>query len=178
MTGGLRKAVFFALVLGLTVIGYEFMIKPANKNLADAKARIDTKMAKLAEFERATAAAEDLTKQLAQLEEAISFFESRLPPKSKIHEVLEQVTVIAQKEGLKPKTIRTLARKDSGGYIEQPLKMELEGDFKAFYSFLLETENLPRIMKIRELEISKKLKDEGLIAANFVVSIFFLNEAG
>ena len=178
MTGGLRKAVFFALVLGLVVVGYQCMIKPANKNLADAKARVDMKLVKLGEYEKATAATEDITKQLAQLEEAIAFFESRLPPKSKIHEVLEQVTVIAQKEGLKPKTIRTLAAKDDGGYIEQPLKMELEGNFKAFYSFLLETEKLPRIMKIRELEIGKQLNDEGLVSASFIVSIFFQHEAG
>ena len=178
MTGGLRKAVFFALVLGLAVVGYQCMIKPANKNLAEAKARVDMKLAKLSEYEKATVATENLTKQLAQLEEAIAFFESRLPPKSKIHEVLEQVTVIAQKEGLKPKTIRTLAKKDNSGYVEQPLKMELDGNFKAFYSFLLETEKLPRIMKIRELEISKQLNDEGRIAANFVVSIFFQHEEG
>jgi len=178
MTGGLRKAVFFALVLGLVVVGYQCMIQPANKNLADAKARVDMKLAKLGEYEKATAAAEDITKQLEQLEEAIAFFESRLPPKSKIHEVLEQVTVIAQKEGLKPKTIRTLSRKDDGGYIEQPLEMELEGDFKAFYSFLLETEKLPRIMKIRELEIGKQSNDEGLVSASFIVSIFFQHEKG
>ena len=178
MTGGLRKAVFFALVIGLTVVGYQYMIRPANKHLADAKARIDLKLAKLGEYEKATAAAEDLSKQQEQLEEAIAFFESRLPPKSEIHEVLEQVTVIAQKEGLKPKTIRTLARKDNSGYIEQPLKMELVGNFKAFYSFLLEMEKLPRIMKIRELKIDKQSNDEGTISADFVVSIFFQNETG
>ncbi|HLB73349.1 MAG TPA: type 4a pilus biogenesis protein PilO [Sedimentisphaerales bacterium] len=178
MTGGLRKAVFFALILGLTVVGYQCMIKPANRNLAEAKSRVDMKITKLGEYEKATAAAEDLTKQLEQLEEAIVFFESRLPPKSKIHEVLEQVTVIAQKEGLTPKTIRTLASKDNGGYIEQPLKMELEGNFKAFYSFLLETEKLPRIMKIRELQIDKEAEDEGRITADFVVSIFFQHETG
>jgi type IV pilus assembly protein PilO len=178
MTGGLRKAVFFALVVGVTIVGYQYLIKPANKNLAEAKARVEAKMAKLSDFEKATAAAEDLTKQLEQLQEAIAFFESRLPPKSQIHEVLEQVTVIAQKEGLKPKTIRTLAEKDNSGYIEQPLRMELVGNFKAFYSFLLELEKLPRIMKIRELEINKQAKNEGQIAADFVVSIFFQNETG
>ena len=178
MTGGLRKAVFFALVVGVTIVGYQYLIKPANKNLAEAKARVEAKMAKLSDFEKATAAAEDLTKQLEQLQEAITFFESRLPPKSQIHEVLEQVTVIAQKEGLKPKTIRTLAEKDNSGYIEQPLRMELVGNFKAFYSFLLELEKLPRIMKIRELEINKQAKNEGQIAADFVVSIFFQNETG
>ena len=92
--------------------------------------------------------------------------------------MLEQVTVIAQKQGLKPKTIKTLSKKDNSGYIEQPLKMELDGDFGSFYSFLLELEQLPRIMKIRELDLDKQKDGEGTIVADFVVSIFFQNIAG
>jgi type IV pilus assembly protein PilO len=176
MTSNFRKAVFFILLVGLAVVGYQYMIKPANKDLADIKAKVDSKLEQLVKFEEATAAAEDLTKQLDKLQEAIEFFESKLPPKSQIHEVLEQVTVIAQKEGLKPKTIRTLANKDNNGYIEQPLKMELVGNFSSFYSFLLELEKLPRIMKIRELELDKQKILEGEVSANFIVSIFFQNE--
>lgn len=176
MTSGFRKLVFLILLVGLAVIGYRYMIKPANKNLADAKGRVEAKLAKLAELQKATAAAEDLTKQLAQLEDAIKFFESRLPLTSEIDQVLEQVTVIAQKQGLKPKTIRTLEIKDNSGYIEQPLKMELEGNFNAFYSFLLELEKLPRIMKIRELSLEKQKENEGQISAAFIVSIFFQNK--
>ena len=135
MNSNFRKAVFFILLVGLAVVGYQFMIKPANKDLAEIKAKVDSKLEQLVKFEEATAAAEDLTKQLDKLQEAIEFFESKLPPKSQIHEVLEQVTVIAQKEGLKPKTIRTLADKDNNGYIEQPLKMELVGNFSSFFKF-------------------------------------------
>jgi type IV pilus assembly protein PilO len=175
MTSGLRKVVFFILLLATSVIGYQYMIKPANKHLAEAKGRVEAKAARLAEFEKKTAAAENLTKQLEQLQQAIKFFESKLPPTSEIHKVLEQVTVIAQKQGLKPKTIRTLQSKDNSGYVEQPLKMELEGNFNAFYSFLLELEKLPRIMKIRELHLGKKKENEGRIAADFIVSIFFQN---
>jgi len=175
MTSGFRKAVFFVLLVGVSVVGYRYMIKPANKHLAEAKGRVEAKLAKLAELERATAAAEDITKQLEQLEGAVKFFESRLPPTSEIHRVLEQVTVIAQKEGLKPKTIRTLEKKDNSGYIEQPLKMELEGNFNSFYSFLLELEKLPRIIKIRDLELEKHKETEGQISANFIASIFCQN---
>ena len=177
MTGNFRQAVFFVLLLGVAAAGYQYMIKPANTNLTEAKGRLEAKMTQLANFQKATAAAEDMTKQLEQLQEAIQFFESKLPPKSQIHEVLEQVTVIAQKQGLKPKTIRTLNRKDNSGYIEQPLRMELEGNFSSFYSFLLELEKLPRIMKIRELELNKHVQNEGQIAAKFIVSIFFQNVA-
>jgi type IV pilus assembly protein PilO len=178
MTSGLRKAIFLVLLAGLAVVGYQYMIRPANKNLAESKNRVEAKLAKLDEFEQTAATADDLTKQLEQLQEAIKFFESKLPPTSEIHKVLEQVTVIAQERGLKPKTIRTLSKKDNSGYVEQPLKMELVGNFNSFYSFLLELEKLPRIMKIRELELEKQADDEGQVAADFVVSIFFQNATG
>jgi len=178
MTSGFRKAVFSVLLFGVAVVGYQYMIKPANRHLADTKGRLETKLTQLTKFGKAATAAEGLTKQLEQLEEAIKFFESKLPPKSQIHKVLEQVTVIAQKQGLKPKTIRTLKKKDNMGYIEQPLKMELEGNFSSFYSFLLEIEKLPRIIKIRELKLDKQKSTEGQIAADFIVSIFFQNKTG
>jgi Tfp pilus assembly protein PilO len=112
------------------------------------------------------------------VEDAIGFFESKLPPTSEIDKVLHDVTIIAQKRGLKPKTIRTLQTKDNSGYVEQPLKMELEGNFNSFYSFLLELENLPRIMKIREIELNKQKQSEGLVTADFIVSIFFQYKTG
>jgi type IV pilus assembly protein PilO len=176
MNSNFRKLVFFVLLVGLSVVGYQYMIKPANKDLAEAQAKVDSKMEQLIKFEEASAAAEDVNKQLEKLQEAIDFFESKLPPTSQIHEVLEQVTLIAQKQGLKPKTIRTLATKDNSGYVEQPLKMELDGNFSSFYSFLLEIEKLPRIMKLRELDLKKKNSFEGDVSANFIVSIFFQNE--
>ena len=178
MTSGIRKVVFGALLVGVAVVAYLYMIKPANKRLAEAKVRVETKEAKLDEYKEVAKAADDLTKQLEQLQEAIEFFESKLPPKSQIHQVLEQVTIIAQKQDLKPKTIRTLTKKDNSGYIEQPLKMELEGNFSSFYSFLLELEKLPRIMKIRELKLEKKTDNEGQVGADFIVSIFFQNTTG
>lgn len=172
----LRKIVFFVLLLGVAYIAYQYMIKPANRNLAEKKNQIEKKMAKLAEFEKATAAAEGLSKQLDQLQEAIAFFESKLPPKSEIDKVLHDVTLIGQKQNLRSKRILRLKEKDNSGYIEQPLKMELEGNFNSFYSFLLELEKLPRIMKIRELDLEKQTDDEGQISAEFIVSIFFQNK--
>ena len=173
MTSNLRKIVFFILLLGISFCAYQYMIKPANIHLAEKQASVEKKMAKLAEFEKATSATRDLNKQLEQLQKAIAFFEDKLPPTSEIYKVLEQVTLTAQKQGLEPKTIRALGKKNNSGYIEQPLKMELAGDFNSFYSFLLEIEKLPRIMKIRELELKKETASEGQITASFIVSIFF-----
>lgn len=170
-----RRTVFFVLLLGILFIGYVYMIKPANAHLAEKRIQVQEKQKRLSEFEQATSMTESLTKQLDQLKEAVEFFESQLPPKSEIYKVLEQVTMIAQKQGLKPKSIKTLEKKDNNGYIEQPLRMSLEGGFNSFYSFLLELEKLPRIMKIRELEVKKEKDGAGQVTINFVVSIFFQN---
>ncbi len=176
MKSQLRKFIFFILLMGVTFLAYQKMIKPANLNLAERKSKVDKNMAKLIEFEQAAITAKELGEQLEHLQEALNALENKLPPENQIYKVLEQVTKIAQKQGLKPKTIRTLGKKNNSGYVEQPLKMELAGNFYSFYSFLLELERLPRIMKIRELNLSKK--KEGEIAAGFVVSIFFQNKAG
>jgi Tfp pilus assembly protein PilO len=154
------------------------MFKPVNANLNQQKAKVQAQMAKLQELEKATKAARDLDAQMAQLKDAISFFDSKLPPHSQIHKVLEQVTLIAQKQGLKTKTIQTLKKNDCSGYIEQPIKMELYGNFDAYYSFLLELEQMPRITKIREMDLKKDQYSEGVTTASFVVSIFFQNQAG
>ena len=107
------------------------------------------------------------------MEDAIAVFESKLPPSSEIHTVLENVTLIAQRHGLTPKTIRTMKTAENRGYIEQPLKMELHGDFNSYYAFLLELEKLDRITKVRELKLKKKSQTEGQTESEFVMSIFF-----
>jgi type IV pilus assembly protein PilO len=176
MNSNLRKLIFFIVVIGVALIAYQYMIKPANENLAKAKNDLRKNLETLQKIEEQKAAAEDITEQLQQLQEAMEFFESKLPPTSEIDTVLKNVTVIAQKQGLQSKAIKTLKQKDNSGYIEQPLEMQLVGNFNSFYSFLLELEKLPRIMKVRQLKLDKKQQMEGEVTADIVVSIFFQNQ--
>lgn len=175
MWKSLRKCVFLTLVAGLALVGHRFVIRPAQQGLHESKERLILNRLKLAEFEKTTNVALDLAKQMEQLRDAINFFEAKLPPTNEIHKVLEQITLIAQKQGLNPKSIRTLGQKQNCGYVEQPLEMKLEGDFTAFYAFLLEIEKLPRIMKVRKLDVTKTSQLEGQIRTDCIVSIFFQN---
>ncbi len=176
MKSNLRKLIFFIVVIGVALVAYQYMIKPANGSLAKAKTNLRKNLDTLRKIEEKSAAAEDISQQLEQLQEAMKFFESKLPPTSEIDTVLKNVTVIAQKQGLRSKTIKTLKPKDNSGYVEQPLQMQLVGNFNSFYSFLLELEKLPRIMKVRQLKLDKKQQMEGDVLADIVVSIFFQNQ--
>jgi len=179
MSSGIRKLVLFILLVGVSYVAYRYMIMPANQHLSEQRIRVETKLNKLAELEEATAAAKNLSEQLEQLEEAIAFFESKLPPTEEIDQVLQDVTLIGEKQGVKRKSIRRMTTtENNNGYVEQPLELELESNFNSFYSFLLELEKLPRIMKVREMHLDKKESEEGRISADFIVSIFFQGKKG
>ena len=175
MNGNIRKLIFFVIIMGMTYSSYVYMIKPANRELALQEEKLEQKFKKLRELEKAPTVLEDVNAQLARLESSIDILESKLPPTKDIHTVLQDVTVIAQSNGLVPKTIRTLKQKYNNGYIEQPIKMELKGNFESYYSFLLSLEKLDRITKIREMSIKRDAKEEGVMKANFTISIFFQN---
>ena len=175
MNSGTRHIIFFVLIVAMVYVSYAYMIKPANEHLTKQRVQMEASHDKLEELKHATAASEDLNKSLEQMEKAIKEFESKLPPSSEIHTVLENVTLIAQRHGLTTKTIRTLKTSSNQGYIEQPLEMELDGNFNAYYAFLLELERMDRITKIRQLELRKSDKQEGQTQAKFIMSIFFQN---
>ena len=173
MNSGIRHIIFFALNVAMVYIAYAYMIKPSNQHLAEQRTEIESNRRKLIELEGYLSDSKDLNVQLEQMENAIREFESKLPPHSEIHTVLENVTLIAQRHGLVPKTIKTLKNTENRGYIEQPLEMELHGNFNSYYAFLLELERMDRITKIRKMELKKQTKAEGQTEARFTMSIFF-----
>ncbi|MCE5185761.1 MAG: type 4a pilus biogenesis protein PilO [Planctomycetaceae bacterium] len=179
MNSSIRHVIFFVLIIGMAYVSWTYMIKPANADLKKQRSDMEEKRAKLNKLDQATAttSAESVGEQLKKIEEAIRVFESKLPPSSEIHTVLENVTLIAQRHGLTPKTIRTQKNKVNRGYIEQPIEMELDGNFNAYYAFLLELEKMDRITKIRELNLKKKDNEEGQTQSKFVMSIFFQSAA-
>ncbi len=177
MNNNVRKIIFFVMTVGMASASYIYMIKPANRDLVIQKEKFSQKKSKLRELETAPAVLEDINKQLVRLEESIVILDSKLPPKKAIHSILEDVTLIAQKNGLTPKAIRTATSKINNGYIEQPIKMEFEGVFNSYYSFLLSLEKLDRITKINEMTIKIDSENDEIMLATFVISIFFQNDS-
>lgn len=173
MNSIIRKLVFFVALIGLAFVSHIKMIKPANAEMERQEQLLADKKAQLEKLQNAPEATQELQAQLDRLSSAIEFFESKLPPASKIDSVLQDVAVIARRNNLNSKTIKTIKTKHNNGYIELPIKMELDGNFNSFYSFLLELEQLDRITKIREITLNKDNKKEGEVSASFVLSIFF-----
>lgn len=178
---GLRELVVVALLIAVPVGAWWYVFRPRNARDAELRAQIAERQEKLQALNRATATIGDLQRQITSLKEAIGFFHSKLPSEKEIDRVLQEIWRMAESNKLLTKSIRTLKRKDSwrftaaaGPHAEQPIMIQLEGDFLGFYAFLQALENQPRIMRIQDMVLKKPAKGpEGHMKARFVMTIFF-----
>jgi len=181
MKFGLREIVFIVLLMGIPVGAWWFIFRPHNQREAEMLKETEAKQAKLRALNQTTGAIGDLKKEIDSLEKAVSFFQSKLPPEKEIDKVLKEVWQLAESNRLITKSIRTLQRTTeetaqaaSSPHAEQPIAMQLDGDFVGLYGFLLALENQPRIMRINNMKLKKADKgSEGQMQATLEMSVFF-----
>jgi Tfp pilus assembly protein PilO len=174
MRFGFKELVFMVLMAGLLVGGYFFVMKPAVEKRAVRRADIERKKTELSNLRVATAGISDLERKITELQEAISFFESKLPEEREMDKLLKEVWKVAKDNHLHTKSIKTLKAERFAGYNEQPVEISLSGDFKpSFYSFLQQIEKLSRITRIHKMKLEKISSRDGEMHAELTLSIFF-----
>ena len=181
MKFGLREIIFIVVLMVIPVGAWWFVFRPQNMQNAEMRRQIEVRQAKLRQLNQVLGTIGDLEQQIATLGEAIEYFESKLPPEKEIDKILREIWLLAESNNLQANSIRTLVRKGPGGFTaeggaqsEQPIQVQLEGDFMGFYAFLLALENQPRIMRIGRMSLRAGDKvPRGRIGADFELSIFF-----
>jgi len=163
-------------VLGLVVVAVAvavLVIVPALRRTEADRVAIQDRRAQLVKLQRVATRISDLKKEVERLEEALTFFEDRLPEEREINVILREVWLIAESQSLTPRSVRTSAPKTMPRYNSQPITLSLEGPFESFYEFLLGLERLPRLTKVRQMQVTKSPMTEGIVQVNLLMDIFF-----
>jgi Tfp pilus assembly protein PilO len=173
MKFGIRELLFVCVMVGLLACTYLFVFKRANEKRSNLLADIDVKSKTLNNLASATAGIEDLNRKIEELKSAITFFESKLPQEKEVDSILKEVWQMAEANNLTTKTVKTLKSERNSNYSEQPIQMSLSGDFKGFYSFLLQLEKLQRLTRVSDMQLQKISDRNGEMQAQVTLSIFF-----
>jgi len=172
MTGPLRillTALGLAVLAGLAGV---FAVYPLLEQTSADREAIRARRAELVKLQRVVSRISDLKEEIHRLEEALAFFEDRLPAEREIDVILREVWLIADAKSLSPRRIQTDRAVDRPRYNTQPITMTLEGGFGRFYEFLLGLERLPRITKVRQMQITKSPTQEGVVEVDLLMDIF------
>ena len=180
MKVGLREIVFLVLLVAIPVGSWQWIFRPRALHNDLILQEIQVRQEKLRELNKATATIGNLKKEIVSLQEAINFFQSKLPNEKEIDKVLREVWLVAEANNVVTKSIRVLKRGRQellvgpSGPQEQVISMELYGDFMGFYAFLQAMENQPRIMRIQKMTLATPADSSpGMVQANLILSIFF-----
>ena len=172
MKFGLREIVIVNLILGLMAVAW-FGIRKAEHRKQALREEMTVKQQELTELDEATADVEDLSRRIDELQQAIDFFEGKLPREKEVDKILRDVWEAAEKNRLEIRRFETLRTVRGSHYSDQPIKLELAGDFEGFYQYMLELEQLKRITRVTQMDLTKMQDRNGAMEAELVLSIFF-----
>ena len=169
-----RQFLFSAVLLALPVCAFFAVFRPVNAKIDLGRKEIEHKQAMLAKLREATGQTADLERANDQIRASIDSLQSKLPNSKEMDNVLRQVSNIAAKNGLKVPTFKKNATTAPVGLaMEQPLDIEITGDFDGFYKFLLDIEQLPRITRLTDMDISRSDKVDGEMKSKLVLSVYY-----
>jgi Tfp pilus assembly protein PilO len=170
---GLREILFLTVMVALLVCTYLFVFEKANRKREALVKETQERQQTLESLRQATAGIDDLNRKISDLQEAIKFFESKLPQEKEIDNVLQEVSQKAEQNSLSTKTFKSLKVERNANYSEQAIQMTLSGDFRGFYSFLQQIEKLQRITRLTDMKLEKINDRNGEMQAQVTLSIFF-----
>lgn len=173
MRFGMRELLFVCVLLGMLASSYYFVFTRKNQQRRQLDAETSRKQAELIHLKQATVGIDDLARKIDELQKAIDFFESKLPQEREMDKILAEVSQMADANALQTRTVRTLKSERTANYSEQPIQMNLSGDFNGFYAFLLQLEKLARITRVTQMNLQKIDEHDGQMQAQLTLSIFF-----
>jgi type IV pilus assembly protein PilO len=170
---GPQELLFLVVLIAMPAASWWLVFKPQNHEIAEAKREIEHKRMMLEKLDEATAQTDDLAAANDEIATSIDLVESRLPGDKEVEVVLEQVAELARRSKLDLARVKSGEPVSAASYMEQPLEMEILGDFDDFYTFLLDVEKLDRITRMLDLTLERDDKQDGRMSAEFVLSIYF-----
>lgn len=174
---GVRQLLFMLLLLAVPLASFFLVFRPQNREIEKAKVEITLKRAMLEKLRAATAQTDDLEAANAEIRQSIAAIEARLPSGKEIDTVLREVAQIAARHGLKiPEFKKADKALPAGEAIEQPLEVEVTGDFDGFYRSLLDLEKFARITRLSDMKIVRTDESNGSMRAVMKLSIFYQGE--
>lgn len=178
MRFGARELLFLLVMVGLLFSAWYFVFKNADERIAQLNADTNDKRAKLAEVQVATKSIQDISKKIDELQQQIRKIEDALPRKRETENLVRQITLQAKAfNQLQVDNVHATNPEKAANYWEQPVRVQMKGDFRNYYEFLLKMEQIARITRINQMKLTKINEQDGSMTADLTLSIYYAPDA-
>lgn len=168
----LIKIIFISIICAFIVyFSNNFYIKGLEKNLETSSKKETELLEKIMLNSHIEPTIKDYENQLEILKNNLKTLASKLPEKIEMSSILDEMTLIANRNNVLISSINLEREEEKENYIELPFKIEAKGKFHNFAAFLSELSRMNRIVTIHDVGIqpdsSSKLLNLELIAKTY-----------
>lgn len=148
----------FILVL---VLGYYFVISDVQNALKGAQQREQTLKQTYEKKAEQAANLDAYRQQMKEIEKNFAVLLGQLPEDTEVPGLLDDISNIGVKNGLRFQTIKLLPEKQKEFYVELPIDIEVTGSYHDFGAFVSGVSSLPRIVTLHDFDITRHDKKGG-----------------
>ena len=157
---------------------------PVNSTkIEELKTTYDKKSNDLARARQSVADLPRFQAEFAALHERYEMAAELLPTDKEMPGVLRRLTLAGQQCGVRFESFRPDPEIRKDHYTEVPIQLKVVGGYHQVGQFLAEVANMPRIMKVSNLQVNSNMKkddgEEGMTTScDLVITVFTLNPEG
>jgi len=184
----LRLIVTGLLGAGAIYVFFATPYLPVNYPVATAKiktlkADFEKKSNDLARARQSVADLPRFQAEFAALHERYEMAAELLPTEKEMPGVLRRLTLAGQQCGVQFESFRPNPEIRKDHYTEVPIQLKIVGGYHQVGQFLAEVANMPRIMKVSNLQVNENKKQEDgdesmTTACDLVITVYTLNPEG
>ena len=175
MRFGIRELVYLVVLLALVAGTWQWGLQPVRAEAAALRADTANKQVVINDLNEARSRYPDFKAEIGRLEEAMAKFDEQLPSQRETEVIVREISEIAAANSLAIDFIKPDRPTQRPEFSELPIQLEVNGDFGAYYRFMRQVEDLPRINRMPRIELSR-VRDEarpGAVSVKLTLSIFF-----
>jgi Tfp pilus assembly protein PilO len=170
---GRAQWVMGAALLGGMLLFYMMGDRPLEARLEALKFQIESKKRDLTESQNRARSLPLLAFECRQLESQVNIYERQFPHQMDLGPFIRDLTQVSQELALRDWKYRPALPVKRDVYFELPVHMQFEGDFSSVALFMRQVEELPRLTRVKSLNIENKDPKTGTVAVELALNIYF-----
>lgn len=171
--GTIQKVAIIAVVVaGLLFLYWKFDYSKNAKNIKTLKAEFDNLNTQVNEARKVAARMSEYIQRIRVLEAQLKIANKMLPDSQKVEDVIDTVTLVANRNNLKIMSIKPLSVSNAGDYATMTHEISVLGTYNTLGQFLTDIGNQNRIYKINDLTIKPNKKDlDNIVTISSVLTL-------
>jgi len=171
--GTIQKIAIIAVVVaGLLFLYWKFDYSKNAKNIKTLKVEYDNLNTQVNEARKVAARMSEYIKRIKVLEAQLKIANKMLPDSQKLEDVIDTITLVANRNNLKIMSIKPLTVSGAGDYSCMTHELSVTGTYNTLGQFLTDMGNQSRIYKIDNLVIKPtKKNDDNIVTITSILTL-------